>query len=598
VKDATTTETSVKQKILADGGRLLCSTIALEPFPFRLTERLKHWATVAPDQVFIGRKNEGGTWDTLTYAETFEKVRCIAQALLHRNVSVDRPLAILSENGIEHALISLAALHVGIPYSPISPAYSLRSTDFEKLRHVIRLLTPGLIFVSDARKYQKALHAVAKEIEVVCCVAPQGDFTFLSFDDWLGTAPTHKVDEAFQNIAPNTIAKILFTSGSTGIPKGVINTHENISANWQQITQSIPLAAELGLTILDWLPWHHTFGGNHNFGVALFNGGSFYIDDGSPQDLPATVANLKEITPTIYFNVPKGFHGLIPFFKNDPLLRDNFFWGVRMLFYAGASISQQDWDAWQELSLQTVGRRITIGAGLGSTETSPATLISNVPDGFAGLLGLPLPGLELKLTPVSGKLEARYRGKNIFQGYWRQPELTKHAFDDEGFFCSGDALRLADENDIDKGLVFDGRTTEDFKLSTGTWVNVGVLRSRLIAAGEGLIHDAVITGHDKDFVGAIIFPGLDYCRNLTGLTNEVALDKLTAHPAMQQKLDVVLNALARQSTGSSTLIKKAVFADFTLNMDNGEITDKGSINQRTVIQNHHDIVMKIYEDGE
>ncbi|MDX2047264.1 MAG: feruloyl-CoA synthase, partial [Chitinophagaceae bacterium] len=485
-KKVNTIKIDIEKELRPDGVVLLRSAIQLDPHPYRLTERLVHWAAVAPGRIFIGRKNESGDWITLTYDETFARVKSIAQALLQKNVSAERPIAILSENSIEHALMALAALHIGVPYSAITPAYSLRSTDFEKLRHVIGLLTPGLIFVQDAKKYERALQAVAKGVEVVGTLnPPSADIEFTHFKELLQTPVTDDVENAFKVIEPGTIAKILFTSGSTGLPKGVINTHQNISANWQQITQTFPFLKEEGLEFIDWLPWNHTFGGNHNFGLTVYNGGSLYIDDGNPtpNGIMITVANLKERKPTVYFNVPKGFEDLIPYFKKDKELCGQFFSNLRMLFYAGAGMPQHVWDAWEQLAVATIGKKVLIGTGLGCTEACPSALFASEPGGFAGWLGVPVPGLELKLVPTGGKLEARYRGKNIFPGYWRQPELTSKVFDEEGFYCTGDALKFVDENDAGRGMIFDGRIAEDFKLNTGTWVSVGNLRAQMIAAG-------------------------------------------------------------------------------------------------------------------
>jgi feruloyl-CoA synthase len=598
-KKINTIKVDIKMDSREDGSTVLYSVVPLEPHPYRLTERLMHWATAAPDRIFIGRKNETGDWDTLTYAETFNKVKSIAQALLHKNVSPSQPIAILSENSIEHGLMALAALHIGIPYSAITPAYSLRSTDFEKLKHVITLLTPGLIFVQDGKKYEKALRAVANNVEVVSLNKPDGEFMFTHFDALITTKPTEEIDNAFSAIQPDTVAKILFTSGSTGLPKGVINTHENISTNWQQITQTFSFIKEEGLEFIDWLPWNHTFGGNHNFGLTVFNGGSLYIDDGNPtpKGIAATIANLKERRPTIYFNVPKGFEDLIPHFKSDEQLRKQFFSNLKMLFYAGAGMPQHVWNVLEELAVETVGEKILIGTGLGCTETCPSALFASEPGGFAGWLGVPVPGLELKLVPSGGKLEARYRGKNVFPGYWRQPELSAKAFDEEGFYCTGDALKFVDETNANEGMIFDGRIAEDFKLNTGTWVNVGVLRAQMIAAGDGLIQDVVITGDDNEFVGAIVFAGLDHCKKITGLDHNASTYELINHVVIKQNLQDVLNELSVKSTGSATLIKRAVFADFVLNIDKGEITDKGSINQRMIIQHHPEVVERIYSSG-
>jgi feruloyl-CoA synthase len=595
-KKINTIKVDIEMQNRADGTTLLYSTIPLEPHPYRLTERLKHWAKVAPNRVFIGRKNEAGLWDTLSYAETFCKIKNIAQALLNRDISASKPIAILSENSIEHGLLALAAMHIGIPYSAITPAYSLRSTDFSKLKHVINLLTPGLIFVQDAKKYEKALQAISNGIEVVAVLNKPESIQVTIFDELLQTKVTDEVENAFNAIEPNTIAKILFTSGSTGLPKGVINTHENISTNWQQITQTFPFIKDEGLEFIDWLPWNHTFGGNHNFGLTVYNGGSLYIDDGNPtpQGITTTVANLKERKPTVYFNVPKGFEDLISYFKADEQLQKHFFTNLKMLFYAGAGMPQHLWDAWEQLAIETTGKKIQIATGLGCTETCPSALFASEPGGFAGLLGVPVPGLELKLVAVEGKLEARYRGKNVFPGYWRQPELTAKVFDEEGFYCTGDALKFVDEKNVNKGMVFDGRIAEDFKLNTGTWVSVGMLRANLIAAGNGLIQDVVITGHDNEFIGAIVFAGTDYCKRIAGLSKETSLHEIIKHTIIKEKLQQTLNELAAKSTGSACLIKRAVFANFNLNIDKGEITDKGSVNQRIVIQNYPEVVEKIY----
>ena len=585
------------------GGVVLKSTVQLKSSPHRMTQRLIHWAKKTPDKVFIGQKDSKGNWRTLTYAQTYEKVKTIAQYLLRTNLSPERPLAILSENSIEHGLMALAALHIGIPYSAIAPAYSLKSTDFEKLKHTIDLLTPGLIFVQDGKQYEKALNAVARDIEIIAVNDPLSNH--VHFKKW--TIPPKGiindlgniiVNNKFKEIQPDTIAKILFTSGSTGLPKGVINTHGNITTNWQQITQTFPFMQNGGLNFIDWLPWNHVFGGNHNFGLTLFNGGSLYIDEGNPtpKGIHKTVENLREIAPTMYCNVPKGFEDLIPFLKADKVLRDNFFSNLKLLFYAGAGMPQHVWDDLEQLAYETTGKRILISSGLGMTETSPSSMFNSHFGSFSGMLGVPVAGMELKLVPNGGKLEARFRGKNVMPGYWRNPEATAKAFDTEGYYCTGDALKFVDENDPNKGMIFDGRIAEDFKLDTGTWVSVGVLKAKLITAGKGLIQDAAITGHDRSFVGAIVFPELNYCKKISGLGENASLHDIINTPSVLAALQVVLNTFAHQSTGSSTLIKRAVFADFTLSIDKGEITDKGSINQRMILANRAEYVEMLYKN--
>jgi feruloyl-CoA synthase len=599
-----TIKIDITKEVNTDGSIILKSTVPLKNSPHRITQRLIHWAKKTPDKVFLGQRSPlgAGGWRTLTYAETYQKVKSIARYLLHANVSPEKPLAILSENSIEHGLMALAALHIGIPYSSIAPAYSLKSTDFEKLKHTIKLLTPGLIFVQNGKDYEKALQAVAPNIEIISVNNPLSNHTHFSkllrppYEESTELVGNIVVQSKFKDIKPNTVAKILFTSGSTGLPKGVINTHGNITTNWQQIIQTFPFMQEGGLTFIDWLPWNHTFGGNHNFGLTLFNGGTLYIDEGNPtpQGMKKTVENLHDIAPTMYCNVPKGFEELIPFLRANKTLRETFFSQLKLLFYAGAGMPQHVWDALEELAFETTGKRILISSGLGMTETSPSSMFNSHFGSFSGMLGTPVAGIELKLVPNGGKMEARFRGKNVMPGYWRNSEATAKAFDKEGYYCTGDALKFVDENNPNAGMIFDGRIAEDFKLDTGTWVSVGVLKAKLITAGQGLIQDAVITGHDRAFLAAIIFPNIDYCKKLGGFNDETDLKTIVNTPSVLAALQTVLNTFATQSTGSSTLIKRAIFADFNLSIDKGEITDKGSINQRMILSNRVEVVERLY----
>jgi feruloyl-CoA synthase len=600
-----TIKTDITKEVKEDGSTILKSTVPLKNRPHRITQRLIHWAKKTPDKIFLGQRSPlgAGGWRTLTYAETFEKVKSIARYLLHANVSPEKPIAILSENSIEHGLMALAALHIGIPYSSIASAYSLKSTDFEKLKHTINLLTPGLIFVQDGKQYEKALQAVASDFEIVSVNNPLSHHTpfkkLLSpITELLETLGDIVVYGKFKEIKPKTVAKILFTSGSTGLPKGVINTHGNITTNWQQITQTFPFMQEGGLIFIDWLPWNHTFGGNHNFGLTLFNGGTLYIDEGNPtpQGLKKTVENLHEIAPTMYCNVPKGFEELIPFLRANKNLRETFFSQLKLLFYAGAGMPQHVWDELEALAFETTGKRLLISSGLGMTETSPSSMFNVHFGSFSGMLGTPVAGIELKLVPNGSKMEARFRGENVMPGYWRNPEATAKAFDQEGYYCTGDALKFVDENNPNAGMIFDGRIAEDFKLDTGTWVSVGVLKAKLITAGQGLIQDAVITGHDSAFLGAIIFPNVDFCKKLANLVDEMDVKKIVNTPSVLAALQTVLNTFATQSTGSSTLIKRAIFADFNLSIDKGEITDKGSINQRMILANRVEVVEMLYKN--
>lgn len=577
-----------------DGALYLESLESLNAYPHRLTTRLKQWAKEKADATFMAQRDENEEWVHLTYGEALQKASAVSQFLLDHGLTTEKPLAILSGNSLEQAVMILGALHAGIPFSPISAAYSIKSTDFAKLKHCIQLLTPGIIFVQDSRMYANALSVLPPEIPVVS-VTNTAEHQY-GFNEVLSTKVTEDVEKAHQNIKPETIAKILFTSGSTGAPKGVINTHGNITANHEQNIQSLPFILEHGFHLIDWLPWNHTFGGNSNFGLALYTGGSLYIDDGnpSPAGMQKTIRNLREIAPTIYYNVPKGFEELLPYLRSDKELCRFFFSRLKMFFYAGANMSQKLWDALEQLSLDTIGKRLFIGTGLGMTESSPSAMFNTRFGSAPGRLGLPVPGLTLKLAPMDGRYEARYKGPNLTPGYWRNPEATTAAFDEEGFFKTGDAVKFLDPEDLSKGLLFDGRIAENFKLESGTWVNVGNLRSKLVAASHGLIADAVITGHDRDYVGAILIPDLQHCSQLANLPAETSLAEIVHHPKVVAALKDIIDELGNKGTGSSTYVKKAVFADFSLSADMGEITDKGSINQRNILTNRAHIVAQLY----
>ena len=560
-----------------DGAVFLRSPHVLGPYPRNLTERLERWAREMPARAFAAQRDPAGGWRTLTYAEAHARVRRIGEALLAHGLSTQRPVAILSENSLEHLLLALAAMHVGVPCAPISPAYSLLSKDYAKLRYVFGLATPGLVFAQDAARFASAIEAaVPKGTEVI-----YGD----RFAELESLAPSARVDEAHARTGPDTIAKFLFTSGSTGQPKAVINTQRMLCSNQQMLAQALPYLAEVTPVLVDWLPWHHTAGGNHNIGIVLYNGGTLYIDAGKPLPglIETTVRNLREVGPTIYFNVPRGYEALLPHLRADEVLRKTFFGRLGLLQYAAAVLPQPVWKAYEELAVETCGERILWITGYGATETAPFAMSTNRGAARAGTVGLPVDGLDMKLAPVNDKLEARFRGPSITPGYWRAPELTRAAFDEEGYYRTGDAMRFLDPGDPQAGLEFDGRIAEDFKLTTGTWVSVGPLRAQLSAAGAPYVQDSVITGHDRDEVGALIFPNLQACKALDGR-------------ALRAFLEDLLGRLAAQSTGSSTRIARALLLEIAPSIDSGEITDKGSINQRAVLRTRADLVEMLYTE--
>lgn len=569
----------------------------LRPYPRVLTDRLAHWAKVTPAKVCIAKRGPDGEWRRLTYAQALRSVESIGQALLDRGLSADRPVAILSENDLEHFLLTLAGQHVGIPTAPLSPAYSLVSKDFSKLRHTFKILTPGLVFASDGIRYAPAIEAVVGEhVEVVTTTAPPDRRKAGTFADLLETTATPAVAAAHEKITPDGVAKFLFTSGSTAMPKAVVNTHRMICSNQQMIAQIFGFLEDDPPVIVDWLPWNHTFGGNHDVGIALYNGGTFYIDDGRPGPgaIERTVRNLREISTTVYFNVPKGYEDLLPFLRADRELRENFFRRLGLMFYAGAGLSQPVWDAYRELAFETCGERIIMATGLGSTETSPMAMQTTWETDRAGTIGIPVPGVELKIVPHGSKLEARVRGPNITPGYWRQDELTQKVFDEEGFYSFGDAVRLIDPNDINKGLLFDGRLTEDFKLGNGTWVSVGPLRSQVIARCAPFVRDVVIAGLNRDHVTALIFPDAEACRSLCPTLPPDATEEILAHPAVRERFESLLGNLAAESTGSSNRVTRAILLEEPPSLDAGEITDKGSFNQRAVLDRRAALVEQLY----
>ncbi len=530
--------------------------------------------------------------------QALDAVRRIGQALLDRDLSPERPVAILSGNGIEHALLGLAAMHVGVPYSPVSPAYSTVSRDYGKLRHILNVLRPGLVFAEHGGAYGRAIAAtVPADVETVICDAAPADRATTAFAALMATVPTEAVADAAAAVGPDTVAKILFTSGSTGVPKGVINTQRMLCSNQEMLRTSLAFMAEEPPVLVDWLPWNHTFGGNHNVGIVLYNGGTLHIDDGKPipGGIEETVRNLREIAPTIYFNVPKGFEELVHYLKREPALRAMFFSRVKLMFYAGAGLAQHVWDALDELAVQTIGERIVMLTGLGTTETAPFALVCRPDCCSAGMVGLPVTGVEMKLAPAAGKMEVRLRGPNITPGYWRMADVTRAAFDEEGFYKLGDALKFHDPARPELGFLFDGRLSEDFKLATGTWVSVGPLRAALIAGLAPCVRDVVIAGIDRDYVAVLIIPDLASCRAITGEPDADAATVL-AHPALHADIRLKLRALSAASTGSSNRVLRALLLHEPPSIDAGEITDKGSINQRAVLDRRADLVAALYAE--
>jgi feruloyl-CoA synthase len=594
----------------ADGSQIVTSTEPLQPYAARLTDRFLHWAEATPDRTLVAKRagtgaGTRGDWRRVSYAEALASARSIAQVLLDHGLNAERPLAILSDNDIEHLLLGLGAMLAGVPFAPISAAYSLLSQDHSKLRHILGVLTPGMVFAADGNAFAKAIDAVVPAATpVVLTKGAVAGRSTLSIAELLATPATAQVDAAHARVGPDTIAKFLFTSGSTKLPKGVINTQRMLCSNQQMIRQCFPDLQREPPVLVDWLPWNHTFGGNHNVGITLYNGGTLYIDEGKPTPalIGETLRNLREIAPTMYFNVPKGFEEIANALELDAQLRETFFSRVKMFFFSGAGLSQPVWDKLDRVALAHAGERVRMLTGLGMTETSPFAVCANAHEVKSAHIGLPAPGVELKIVPdgdpgQGAKFELRYRGPNVTPGYWRAPEQTAESFDGEGFYCSGDAVKPMDAAQPERGFMFDGRIAEDFKLATGTFVSVGPLRAKIIAAGDPCVQDVVIAGIDRNEIGVLIFPRLEACRAFAGVAPTTVAAQVLAEAPVREFFQKLVDALFASGTGSATRVARAVVLAEPASIDRGEVTDKGSINQRAVLMHRDAIVEQLYAGG-
>jgi feruloyl-CoA synthase len=580
------------------GGTLYArSPVPLGTYPHKITERLDHWADRTPHRTFLAKRGADGAWKHLTYGSARLRAQRLAQALIDRGLSPQRPVVILSGNSLEHALLALAAMYAGVPYAPLAPAYALLASEYTTLRAVWASLRPGLVFAAEGALFERALSQVAGDTEIVTCTPPETlrttDFAELQATVSTGGA----VEAAHACVGPDTIAKILYTSGSTGRPKGVINTQGMLCANQEMIRTVMPLLSNEPPVLCDWLPWNHTFGGNHNVGIALYNGGTLYIDDGKPIPLAfqTTIANLREIPVTAYFNVPRGYDLLVPCLRADEGFRAHFFRSLKMLFCAAAALRQRVADDIQAMAIDLQGRRIPLVTGLGATESAPFALCAGDSDFSGRRIGVPVPGVELKLAPVEGQLEARLRGPNVTPGYWRDAELTAAAFDEEGFYRMGDALAFFDPKDPSQGFTFEGRLSEDFKLSSGTWVRVGPLRQRFLAHFGDIVQEVVIAGHERDEVTALAFPVIGACRAWCGANADaLSVRELLEREVVQATFRERLAAFACANAGHSTRVARLMLLEDPPSIDAQETTEKGSVNQKSVLINRAALVEQLY----
>jgi feruloyl-CoA synthase len=585
------------------GAVVLRSTRAPGPMPRSLGALLERQAAAGGSRVFMAERDPAGAWRRITYAEAARAVNAIAQSLLDRRLGPERPVLILADNGIDHALMMLGALHVGVPAVPVSTAYARLSQDFGKLRHILGLVEPGLIYLDEADRYAKALETLGTPagVEIVASRGSLGGGPRVTpFSTLTEVRPTPAVDAAFAKVGPDTVAKILFTSGSTGLPKGVINTQRMLCSNQEMIARTWTFINERPPVLVDWLPWSHTFGGNFNINFVLRNGGTFYIDEGKPAPalIGRTVANLKEVSPTVYLNVPRGYALLLDHLETDAALQKSFFARLDLLFYAAAALPKTLWDRLEALSLEVLGRKVPFVSSWGMTETAPSATIVHFRLDGPGNVGVPGPGIAVKLVPDADKLEIRVKGPNVTPGYFKAPELNGQLFDAEGWLRTGDAMRLADPANPAAGLLFDGRVAENFKLLTGTWVNVGILRPGVIAAGAPVIEDAVVTGHDRDEIGLLIFPSLAGLRSLCPeLGPEATLKDLVGQPAVRAALVEGLRRHNVQAGGSATTrVARCLLLTDPPSIDANEITDKGYLNQRAVLAKRATLVERLHAD--
>lgn len=580
-----------------DGGFVMRSMESLQPHVRCIGDWLERWAAEAPERTFLGERRDGD-WLTLTYGEVRRRIGSLAQGLLDLDLARGQPVLMLSDNDVDQALLTLAAMHVGIPVSTVSVSYSRNTTDgCSKLKAIIDVLQPAVIFVSDGDEYchalklvkPKCLVLVARNAQVISGALP------LSL---LYKPESSAVMQAFSSIDPHTLARYLLTSGSTGIPKVVVNTHGMLCANQQAIAQCWPFVEHCELVVLDWLPWSHTFAANHNFNLVLRNGGTLYIDDGrpTPERIERTLENIKSVKPTLFFNVPRGYEMLLPYLEHDDELARALFGRLDMLFYAAAALSQSSWSRLVACAARVRAKPLFVATEWGSTETSPVVTSVHFQLEQAGNIGLPVPGIELKFVPYGDKLEMRARGPSVFSHYLNDPIKTAEAFDEEGFYRMGDAGRLADPERPERGILFDGRITEDFKLSSGTWVSVGTLRLHVINALAPYVSDCVICGHDQDVIGALIYPTLAL-RELVGAEGQcLSIDQLAQKPAITLALGAGLQTMVREFPASSQHVVRLIILDSPPSLETGEITDKGYINQRMALSLRADQVKRLYAE--
>jgi feruloyl-CoA synthase len=584
-----------------DGVIILKSRIPLKPYEKHIPASLAKWAAEQPDRVWLAqRAGADRQWRKVSYGEAKRTVDALTQGILDLGLEPGRAVAILSGNSIEHAMMTQAAMQARHPAAPISPAYSLMSQDHVKLKYLFNLIKPALVMVQDGPAFEKALKALnLDDVTVVHVARACEGIKSIAFADLAATPVTADIEDSIAKITPETVGKLLFTSGSTGMPKAVINTQAMMCANAAMMMQARPRDPDAPqATYLDWMPWNHTMGGNALFNPVLIEGGALYIDDGRPMPgmIEETLRNLREISPTYYANVPAGYAALAAAMEKDDALCRGFFKNLGLMAYGGARLPDDLYDRMQALAVRATGERLVFYTGWGSTETGPTSTATYWDTERVGLIGLPFPGVELKMIPAGSKYELRLRGVNVTPGYFGRPDLTKAAFDEEGFYCIGDAGVFVDPNDPVQGIIFAGRVVEDFKLTTGTFVHVGSLRTDAIAAATPVVQDALVAGQDRPFVGLLAWPNLHACRQIVG-NPDASYEDVVKHPDVLACLRSGLLAHNKSTEGGSSMrIARAMLMIEPASIDGNELTDKGSINQRAGLERRAALVERLYAD--
>jgi feruloyl-CoA synthase len=580
-----------------DGSVLLSSRVPVGPVVENTGSWLHRWADEARDRVFIAERSGDG-WREVRYRELLQQVRAVAASLLARGLGAEKPICIISGNSVDHAILTLAAQYVGVPVVPLAEQYSLVKDAYPRLQYAIETVRPALVFAEDEKAYGAALELPFMEgIEKVVGVKASGGAT--AFSDLLKGDGSANVDRAYRAVGPDTLAKIIFTSGSTANPKGVLTTHRMLCVNQAQMIAVMPVIAARPPKILDWLPWNHVFGGSHNFNMMLSNGGSLYIDDGKPTKagFVASVRNIREHAGNLAFNVPIGFAQLVAAMEKDNDLKRAYLGDTDLIFYAAASVTQDIWSALAKFAKEVRGEVPLMFSGWGMSETAPSATQTHQPVDRPGNIGVPLPEVTLKLIPdEDGRCELRLKGPNVLKGYYHEPEKSKEAFDEEGFLITNDAVKFVNPNDANAGLNFDGRISEDFKLMSGTWVRATNIRLDALKHFADIALDVVVTGHDRNELGLLVFPH-------PGSMNESVLSAgdtggVFSSDAVRTLIHSRLSLLSQHATSSSTRVVRALVLATPPSMSDGELTAKGSINARKVLTLRKELLERLYDDND